>query len=76
MRKNQSVKFKCFAVRLTGMNNFLPLLPGLDVSKNMTHEELSEILLHTIPNAWTKQSYLRGWYFEMKTYKETCDMFK
>ena len=56
------------------MNNFLPLFLGSDVTKKMTHEELNEIILHAVPNAWVKQSYLQGWYFEMKTYKETCAM--
>ena len=64
--------FKPFVARLTEMNNFLPLLPGLGVSKKMTQEELNEILLHVVPNAQEKQSYLQGLDFEIKTYKETC----
>ena len=47
--------------------NFLPLFPGLDVSKKITHEELNEIILHTVLNARGKQSYLHGWDFEVKT---------
>ena len=76
MRKPRSINFKRFAARLMEISNFLLLSPGLDVSKKITHEELNEILLHAVPNAWAKQSYLRGWYFEMKTYKETCTLFE
>ena len=42
----------------------------------MTHEDLNEVLLHAVPNAWTKLPYLQGWYFNMKTYKEHFAMFK
>ena len=69
MRKPQSMTFKRFAARFTEMNNFLQLFPGLDVTKMMTHEELNRILLHAVPNEWGKQSYIKGWDSEMKTYK-------
>ena len=42
----------------------------------MTPEELNKILLHAVPNAREKQSYLQGWDFDIKTYKETCAMFE
>ena len=42
----------------------------------MNAKELNDILLHAVPNGWAKQSYFQGWYFEMKTYKETCAMFE
>ena len=68
--------FKNFAARLTEMNHFLPMFPGSDASKKMEMEELNKILLHEVPNAWAKQSYLQGWCFELKTYRETFAMFK
>ena len=68
--------FKSFAARLKEINNFLPLFPGSDASKKMEMEELNEILIHAVPNGWAKQSYLQGWDFELKTYRETCTMFK
>ena len=42
----------------------------------MASEELNEILLCVVPNIWSKQSYLQGWYFEGNNYKETCEMFE
>ena len=68
--------FKSFAARLTEINNFLPIFLGSDVTKDMTHEELNDIILHAVPNSWVKKSYLQGWDFEMKTYKETCTLFE
>ena len=68
--------FKRFVARLAEINNFIPLLPGLYVSKKLTHEYLNIILLNAVPNAWVRQSYIQGWDFEMKTFKETCAMFE
>ena len=75
MRKSWSMNFKRFAARLTEINNFLPLLPWSDASNKMEMEELNEILLHEVPNGWSKQSYLQGWDFELNTYRETCSIF-
>ena len=58
------------------INSVLPLFSGSDASKKMEMEELNEILLHTVLNGWSKQSYLQGWGFELKTYRETCAMFE
>ena len=42
----------------------------------METEELNEILLHAVPIELANKSYLQGWYFELKTYRETCAMFE
>ena len=76
IKKTRAVPFKIFAARLAELNNYLLLFPGSDKSKNIDEAELNNILLHDLPNGWAKQSYLQGWYFESKTYKETCDMSK
>ena len=76
MRKPQNMTFKHFYARLTEIDNFLTHLPGSDLSKNITYEEISEIILHSVPNWRAKESYINGWYFNMKTYKETCAMFE
>ena len=76
IRKPRRTTLKRFATRLTEMNKFLPLFPGSDASKKMEMEELDEILLRAAPNGWAKQSYLQGWDFELKTYRETCAMFE
>ena len=50
MRRPQSITFKRFAARLTEINNFLPIFPGLDAFKKIEMEELNKILLHAVPN--------------------------
>ena len=42
----------------------------------MEPEELNKILLHAVINSWARQSYIQGWDFEGRSYKETCDMFE
>ena len=76
IQKPHTVPFKIFAARLTELNNYLPSFLGSDRSNNMDTSDINEILLHDDPNGWENQSYLQGWDFESKTYKETCDMFK
>ena len=60
MRKPQHLQFKIFAARLTELNNYLPLLPGSSAAKKMDPEELNEILLRAVPNAWARQAYIQG----------------
>ena len=76
MHKPQSLSFKRFTARLAELNDYLPLLPGSIKSNKVVPEELNEILLQSIPNGWAKQSYLQGWNFEGRTYKETCKIFE
>ena len=39
-------------------------------------KDLNEILLRVVPNGWGNQFYLKIWYFEVNTYKGTCDIFE
>ena len=57
-RKHQSMTLKRFGARLTEINNFLPIFPGSDASNKMEAGELNNIILHKVPNVWTKKSYL------------------
>ena len=69
--KPRDIHFKCFATRLTELNNYLPLFPGYSAAKKMPPEDLNEILLHASLNGWENQSYLQGCDCEMKSYKAT-----
>ena len=42
----------------------------------MTQEELNDILLHDLPNVWSKHAYLRGWGSELKYYKLTTNIYE
>ena len=76
MGKPPYLLFKIFAARLTELNNYLPFFPGLIAANKMDPEELNKILLHAVPNLWVKKAHVKGWDFEGRSYKETCEMFK
>ena len=42
----------------------------------MEKEELNKIILHDVPNLWDKQAYLKGYDFEVRTYRETYKTLK
>ena len=42
----------------------------------MDEEELNYILINVVPNGWANQFDLKGWDFESKKIKDTCNMFK
>ena len=67
MRKPRGLPFKRFAARLADLNNYLLLFPVYSADKKMPPEYLNDILLHTVPGVWSKQAYLQGWDFDMKS---------
>ena len=75
MRKPCYIYLKRFAALLMGINNSLPLFPGSDPTKNIPAEEINDILPPAVPNRWERQSYLQGWDFKIKTYREIWAMF-
>ena len=76
MRKPWDISLKRFTTRLTELKNYLLLFPGSSADKKMPPEELNKILLHAVPNGWENQAYLQGWEFEMKSYKDTCELLE
>ena len=38
--------------------------------------ELNEILLNSMPNIWSKQAYVKGFYCESVTFKKAVNMFE
>ena len=50
MRNPHAVLFKRFTVRLTKINNYLPMFPRSDGSNNMDEAEHNKIILHAAPN--------------------------
>ena len=53
-----------YTARLTKLNEYIPLFPGPDDSKNIEEEEMNKILLHSVPNPWANQYYLWRFTFE------------
>ena len=59
-RKPFDISFKRFTSKQTEINNFLPLFPGSDPTKNMPTEELHDILLHALPKSWENSPTFKG----------------
>ena len=52
MRKSQDLQSKRFAARLTELKNYPPLFQVFIFTKKMDPEDLNNILLRVVPNAW------------------------
>ena len=71
IRKPRLLPLNIFFAVLTELNNYLHLFLGLSDAEKILPHELKDILLHDIPDSWSKQSYLQRCYIEGKTYTET-----
>ena len=76
MRKRRYLPFNVFSAWQTKLNNYLPLSPGSSASKKIARKKLNKIFFRTVLNVWAKQAYIQGWYFDGRSYKDTCDMFE
>ena len=56
------VKVRCYAACLIDINENLATFPGEKASDNIDGMELNEILLNSIPNGWSNQAYVQGFY--------------
>ena len=57
-----------YAARLIDLNEYLFAFPGAKASDKIGETELNEILLISIPNGWSKQAYMQGFYYEAITF--------
>ena len=62
--------------RLTNINEYLAILPGLNNPNNMDEVDLNGTHIHIIPNGWSKQAYLQGFSFESVPFKKAINMFE
>ena len=60
MEKPRVLPMKILVARIIDLNNCLLLFPLSNNSKKMYEEDINKILLHSVPSAWGKQSYLQG----------------
>ena len=42
------------------INKYLSVFPGSKESNKIWETELNEILLHRMPNRWSRQTYVKG----------------
>ena len=58
------------------LNDYLYVLPGAKASEKICKTELNGIVLNRMPNSWSSQAYVQGFYFETITLKKSVNMFE
>ena len=61
--------------RLTKLNEYLVLFPGSDEFKNMSEPGLNVIILYSMPNGWSNQSYFLELGFQVP-YNKASNIFE
>ena len=69
-------KVRHCAVRLINLNEYLASSPGKNLDDKIDLTELNEILLNSMPNIWSKQAYVQGFYFRSILFKKAANMFE
>ena len=59
IRKPRSLKVRCYAARLIGLEEYLTMLPGANIRENNCVTELNGFLLNIMTNRWIKKTYLK-----------------
>ena len=60
MKNTRSLKVMWYAVRLIDLNKYLASFPGVTITDKIGVTELSNILLNSMPNIWSKKAYVQG----------------
>ena len=48
---------------MNDINESFDIFPGSKASRNIGKMELNEIILHIMPNGWSRQVYMQGFWF-------------
>ena len=62
------LKLRSYADRLIYLNEYLDFFPGAKMTDKIGLTELNEILLNIMPNGWSKQAYMKGFYCKYITF--------
>ena len=62
MKKTRSLKVRRYAVNLINLDEYLVSFPGATMADKIGITELNETFLNSMPNSWSKQAYVQGFY--------------
>ena len=68
MKKTRALTERCYAAPLIGINEYLASFLGANLNDKIGITELNKILLISMPNIWSRQAYVQGFYFESITF--------
>ena len=75
-KRTRGLKVRCYAARLIHLNGYLSSFLGETLANKMYVTELNNILSNIIPNIWSKQAYVQGFYCESISFKNHANMFE
>ena len=58
------------------MNEYLASFLGTNLDGKIGITELNDILLNSMPNRWSKQDYVQGFYCKYISFKKAINMFE
>ena len=69
IKKPCGIKVIHYADHLIDFNEYLDSFPGDNLYDKIGVTEMNEILFNCMPNSWSKQSYVQGFYCESILFK-------
>ena len=76
MRKPRGLKVRRYSYCLIDLNEYLDSFPGENMPDKIGLTELNQNLLFSMPNGWSKQAYMKGFYYRSITFKKAVNMFE
>ena len=74
--KNAQPKVRRYVARLIDMNEYLASFPVVNLADKTYVTELNDIILNIVPNSWSKQAYVQGFYCEYILFNKAVNIFK
>ena len=71
-----SIKLRCYAACLIGLNECLDSSPGATLADNIDKNKLNNIILNRMSNRSFKQAYVQGFDCEYISFKKYVNMFE
>ena len=60
MKKARRLKVRRYAAHLIDLNRYLASFPGAAMADKIGFTKLNEVILNSMHNSWSKQSYVQG----------------
>ena len=76
MSKPRGLKVGCYTACLVEINEYLAIFHWAKISDRICVTDLNDIILNSMPNSWSKKSYLQGFDCESINFKAAVNMFK
>ena len=76
MKKLRALTTRRYAARLIGIYEYLASFPGETLTDKIGITDLNKNLPKIMPNSWSKQTNLKGFYCESITFKKAVNMFE